>query len=217
MLKITHTSYGPPRLGDRDPKPTQEQLAQCVPWPAAPWWLVRIREEGSPFVVDVELSDSPEGAMVTGIAVRSAVQTHAEGTPEDPWLEGGSVEPVNATIVKRLPLASYTRRALARYTPPLDVRQTAPPGAATPPGQPSEPVTRPEPPPEPVKLPRGRPRRGRSEEFYRQVDEAAKKLQEQGIAPVREIARRKRVSQNLVNQWLFRARHPSAGDQEESE
>lgn len=57
-----------------------------------------------------------------------------------------------------------------------------------------------------VKVPRGRPERGRSTKFYLELLESHAQLKAQGLKPAPEIARRKGVPLNTVHQWLFRAR-----------
>jgi hypothetical protein len=57
-----------------------------------------------------------------------------------------------------------------------------------------------------VLVPRGRPRRGRTTSFYREIATAYREFEKQGKSPAREIARRKGVSVNTVYQWIHRAR-----------
>jgi hypothetical protein len=66
---------------------------------------------------------------------------------------------------------------------------------------------------EPVPLPRGWPSKGVGAEFYQELLQTARRLEQQGILPVAEIARRKRVDANVIHRWLHRARKlESAGD-----
>jgi len=55
--------------------------------------------------------------------------------------------------------------------------------------------------------PRGRPERGKSTTFYRELADSYRSFAERGKSPVKEIARRKRVSENTVHQWVYRARN----------
>lgn len=192
MARMSLTNFGRPRLSDRDPRPSSKRRAEGVGWPAAPRYLARIND--GPVAVDVEMCSTAEGVAITGIAVRTLVPTHAGGSAEDPWAEGADFEEVTATLVRRLPLASYARAAKALCA-----------GLVGSP-EPEVPETKAVPEPAPVRLPRGRPKRGASEGFYRELARAARALQAQGKAPIPEIARRKRVSTNLANQWLFQAR-----------
>jgi hypothetical protein len=58
-----------------------------------------------------------------------------------------------------------------------------------------------------VLVPRGRPKRGNSARFYRELADMYRELTLRGLAfPVKEIARRKRVPENTVHQWIYRAR-----------
>jgi hypothetical protein len=58
-----------------------------------------------------------------------------------------------------------------------------------------------------VLVPRGRPKRGKSASFYKQLADSYRELAVTGASPVKEIARRKRVSENAVHQWIHRARN----------
>ena len=58
-----------------------------------------------------------------------------------------------------------------------------------------------------VLLPRGGPPTRRPAKFYKQIAEAYNALALKGVvSPVKEIARRKRVSENTVHQWVYKAR-----------
>jgi hypothetical protein len=57
-----------------------------------------------------------------------------------------------------------------------------------------------------VRAPRGRPRRGRSSNFYAEIAEFYRAAVAQGKRPGAEIARRKGVDANLARQWIYRAR-----------
>ncbi len=179
------------RMGSPGPVPGPmigaADLAEGVLWPFPAEWTVRFLPEDSPYVVDVEVASDEDGAhYLTGIATRSGVPTSASGTPDDPWLEGAEYDPVSPRDAQRLPLSRYARAALAIVNDPLteEGRQEA----------------------RRILVPRGRPSRRRGAAFYRELLRAARDLEEQGILPVPEIARRKQVSENLVHQWLHRAR-----------
>lgn len=179
------------RMGSPGPVPGPmigaADLAEGVPWPFPAEWTVRFLPEDSPYVVDVEVATDEDGThYLTGIAARSGVPTSASGTPDDPWLEGAEYDPVSPRDAQRLPLSRYARAALAIVNDPLteEGRQEA----------------------RRILVPRGRPSRRRGAAFYRELLATARDLEEQGIRPVPEIARRKQVSENLVHQWLHRAR-----------
>jgi hypothetical protein len=57
-----------------------------------------------------------------------------------------------------------------------------------------------------ARVPRGRPERGHSTDFYRDLARAYSELAAANVRPVPEIARRKRVDENTVHQWIHRAR-----------
>jgi hypothetical protein len=179
------------RVGSPGPVPGPPigaaDLAEGVLWPYPADWTVRFCPEDSPYVVDVEVATDGDGAhYLSGIAIRSGVPTSASGTPDDPWLEGADYDPVSPRDVQRLPLSRYARAALAIVNDPLTEQGRREARS--------------------ILVPRGRPSRRRGAAFYRDLLATARDLEEQGIRPVPEIARRKHVSQNLVHQWLHRAR-----------
>lgn len=187
----SHTGPEPPPLPG--PRLSASDLAEGVRWPYPPRWIVRFQPEDSPYVVDIEVDTDDEGEpSVTGIAVRAGLSTTPDGTPEDPWLEGGWFDAVVPRDVQRMPLATYARAALAKVRDPFteEGRQE---------------LRR-------ILVPPGRPRRGRGGGFYREILQTARQLEEQGIRPVRQIARRKRVTENVVHQWLHRARKLEADE-----
>ena len=57
-----------------------------------------------------------------------------------------------------------------------------------------------------ILAPRGRPQRGKSTEFYREIANAYRAFAFAGEAPVRAIARQKRIPENTVHQSIIRAR-----------
>ncbi len=168
------------------PKPTASELKEGILWPYPPEWIVRFASEDSTYIVDIEVELTDGEPNITGIAVRAGVPTSPKGTPEDPWLEGGSYDPVVPRDVQRLPLSTYAKAALATVRDPLTAEGR-------------QEVKR-------ILVPRRRPERGRGSDFYREILRISRELEAQGVRPVAEIARRKRVSPNLVHQWLYRAR-----------
>ncbi len=174
------------------PTITQADLDEGVLWPYPPEWIVRFSPERSRYLIDVEMATDADGMVfVTGYAVRSGVPTSASGTTVDPWLEGAEVEPVSPRDVQRISLWRFARAALALARDPLvpQGRQKA----------------------ERVLMPRGLPKNGVGAEFYQELLQTARRLEGQGVAPVAEIARRKRVDANVVHQWLHRARKLDSG------
>ena len=57
-----------------------------------------------------------------------------------------------------------------------------------------------------ILVPRGRPQRGKSTKFYRDIANSYRDFATAGESPVRAIARRKRAPENTVHQWIHRAR-----------
>lgn len=57
-----------------------------------------------------------------------------------------------------------------------------------------------------MRLPRGRPKHGKSIDFYRDLAKVYKQCELAGLSPVKEIARRKREPENTVHQWVYRMR-----------
>jgi hypothetical protein len=101
------------------PEPQQVDLGK-VPWPVPGRTVVRFVPRDKPFAVDVEFrEDEEEGPVATGIAVRVAVATHADGSPDDPWKEGADFAALKARDLQRLPLASYVKAATAIVTDPF--------------------------------------------------------------------------------------------------
>ena len=169
------------------PRITPADLEQGVGWPYPPEWIIRFAPGHASYVVDVEIATEEGGkTALIGIAVRSGIPTSPAGTPKDPWLEGAEYEPVVPREVQRLPLGRYARAGLAIANDPFTAEGRRE-------------IQR-------ILVPKGRPSRGRGAEFYLDLLATARSLEEQGIRPVPEIARRKKVSENLVHQWLHRAR-----------
>lgn len=184
---IQRSDPGPidgPQISERD-------LHDGVNWPYPPEWIVRFDLENKGWMLDVEVTTDTEGIRwLTGIVVRSGVPTTATGTQADPWLEGGEFEPLEASMVKQLPLGRYVRAALAIVDDPLtgagrrEARRVL-----LPPGDPKDQAVGPE--------------------WYEELLKMAKEIEKQGRSAVQEIAERKDVSTNVVNQWLHRARQLS--------
>jgi hypothetical protein len=170
-------------------------LAEGVTWPCPIEWVIRFIPDESPHAIDVEVMEGNDGSYdVTGISVRATTPTSPGGTLENPWLEGGQFDPIVARDVQRLPLTQYTRAAIAiiKSNRPFSTEHAE---------RIAKRIVA-----ERIVMPRGRPSKGVGPEFYLELLAVAKELEKQGIRPVPEIAKRKRVNQNLVHQWLHRAR-----------
>jgi hypothetical protein len=176
------------------PRPDQEDLARRIDWPIPARFVVRVRDPDSPYYVDVEAYDDEGEIVVTGIAVRSAVRT--AGTAELDW-EEADVPPVSPRDVRRMPLDTYVRAALAVINDPLTEE-----GA--------------------VKLhralrPRGGPGRGYGSQFYAGILSYHNDLLQRrpDERPIRIIAEEYGVPEPRVRQWLFRARHPKGSSEQQ--
>ena len=141
------------------------------------------------YAVDVEFVRDSEGELVpVGVAVRRTFPTsRRKKRGEYPVAQGIEPEPISAVDLRKIPFGRVIRAATtaAREPFPTDKRHDEL---------------------ESILVPRGRPQRGRSVKFYRQIAEAARAYKRLGISPAKEIARRKGVSENLVHQWLYVAR-----------
>jgi hypothetical protein len=184
-----------------------------------------IEQERGPdgrLAVSVDLRFDEDGPYVTGIAVRRHHMAGYRG-------ERTNVAPRD---VQRLPLAKMVSAALAfastsekppptqflrpdeiaagwtsrPFDPRVEVEMTYYLGAE-PPEERWFPEAQPLVDARKILLPRGRPQRGRSVDFYRELAKSYRNLELAGLSPVKEIARRKRVSENTVHQWVHRMRH----------
>lgn len=159
-------------------------------WPAEATDHARVWgvTDGS-YVVDVEFSrDEHHNLVPVGVAVRRTFPTsrHKKGG-DYPFVEGTQPEPLSAGDVRGIPFGRVIRAATLVVANP-------------------EPSTERHDELNRILVPRGRPQRGRSEKFYRDVAAAARACSRNGLSPAKEIARRKNVSENLVHQWLHVAR-----------
>jgi hypothetical protein len=162
-----------------------------------------LSSEWPDYAVDVELRLPPGtptgpfrefGPVVTGIAVRRRVPMKPKGKRaafehEAEWPEDVEPLPLSLRDVRRLPLDRIAAAALAA------AREYA--------EEPSEarftPVT------EALTLP-GRPKGRNKEQFYKAVAELHRGWTKKGLSPAKELAKRKRVSENTAHQWIYKAR-----------
>lgn len=183
---------------------------------ADPELAVVVYPTGAPYTVSVELRRHSDGAwFVIGIAVRRQYPWWEEPSgweaSDERWAsENPHVSPRD---VQRLPLARIVRAALAAASsaerPNLATGKPAASSVArifaedgiTPPQEAAWAQVA-----QRVLLPRGRPQRGKSVDFYRELANSYRALARTGVSPPKVIARRKRVSTNTVYQWLYRAR-----------
>ena len=187
------------RKGFRDPvEPPRDFQSEGMPWPMPAQSIMRVvSEEWPKYAVDVELRlDALDEPVVTGVAVRPRVPLKARGRRagiEPPnnaeWPEGTEPLPLSLRDVRRLPLDRIATAAV------VYVRQAK--------EEPSP--DRMQPVAEALSLP-GRPTGRNKERFYRAVAELYRQWTLKGLSPAKELAKRKRVSENTAHQWIFKAR-----------
>lgn len=166
-------------------------------WPAEPSEVVRVwGATDAPYAIDVEFVRDSDGNLVpVGVSVRRAYPTSRhkqQGRYQ--FANEAALEPLLAVDVRQIPFGRVIRAALAAADAELEDDISAD-------------VDR-------ILVPRGRPQRGKSVKFYRDLLKSAHEFRQQGLSPAKEIARRKGVSPNLVHQWLHVARRlpPANGE-----
>jgi hypothetical protein len=174
-----------------------------------------------PYTVSVELRYDPDGApFVLGVAIRCQYpswEEWQEWRENIGWPAAGTRPHVSARDIQRFPIAQIVRAALAAAAtakrPTLEngkparsqvaaVLADADPAWREQGGRDwdwAEDARK-------ILVPRGRPERGKSAGFYKDIAVSHRKFAAAGKSPVKEIARRKRVSENTVHQWVHRAR-----------
>jgi hypothetical protein len=181
----------------------QKRGEETFEWPAEPLFIASIRGvTDAPYAVDVELARDDEGAFVpVGVLVRRLFPTsrHKQGGVY-PFASGTQPEPVSAAEIRKIPFGKIIRAAITAASSMEPFKK----GEADDPERILEErhneIER-------ILVPRGRPKRGRSVKWYCDLLKAAKRFEERGLSPAKEIARGKTgVSENLVHQWLHVAR-----------
>jgi hypothetical protein len=150
-------------------------------WPSEPELFETVFDYAAPYVVTVGFvrDDAPVPVEIT---VRRTFPVSDQGG----FLDGAEPEPLSARDVRRLPLDRLLRAATA--------------AADSGPVESAAEVSK-------ILLPRGRPGGGaRSIAFYREIASAHRQIEQLGESPAKAIARRKRVSENTVHQWIHKAR-----------
>lgn len=164
-------------------------------WPATPG-PEQVRVLGAtdaPYAVDVDfVRDSASELVPIGVHVRRTFPTsrHKKGR-EYPFVEGTEPQPVSAVDLRAIPFGRIIRAATIAVNQPLPTDER------------HDELKR-------TLVPRGRPKKGRSREWYLSLLAGARKFEKDGLSPAKEIARRKGVSPNLVYQWLHVARRIEA-------
>jgi hypothetical protein len=188
-------------------------------WYDDPDLVVHVFPRDSKYDVAVEIQRPADGpSLVSGVAIRT---THMLSGASEP-------RPISPREIQRLPLARIVRAAVAAAAtapawdelPSVSTRYPSEPVRIR--GRPDilyydhEPAIREKFPDVPwlatakrkLATPRGRPQRGKAAKFYLDLLVLHDDLAAQGYAsPVKEIAKRMKESENLVHQWLYRARH----------
>jgi hypothetical protein len=186
--------------------------------------IVTVLEQDSPYGVSVELQRDETGGppFVIGVAVR---RSRLRG-----WKSGERAH-VAPRAIQRLPLARIVRAALAAAALAMEKPPVYPPRLDPDTGELIQSRSarrgvlaeegRYDPGPERdaqaasgdygavarrILVPRGQPVRGKAAGFYREIARAHRELSALGLSPAKEIASRKGVSRNTVDQWLHRAR-----------
>ncbi len=162
-----------------------------------PWQWVEERD-GYRLTVDV--------SELAGVPIVSAVKVERVGAPPFPGgTDHSDAEPISPRDVRRLPLSTVFERAKAAAGVMYEASRDPRAGIEGIPGQEindaiRERLRR-------VSVPRGRPVGGRSQGFYAEILATHRELLAAGVEhPNAEIAKRKRVPRNTVDQWLYRAR-----------
>jgi hypothetical protein len=180
----------------------------------SPEFAVVVFPVEAPYTVTVEFRRDPDARpFVMGVAVRYQPLWAFE---DDFWERDEEERPhVSPRDVQRLPLARIVRAAIAAAnsaerpviestgkpavseTARLFADESAEPWKGDPPW--AEAARK-------ILVPRGRPERGKSAKFYKDLADSHRAFALAGKSPVKEIARRKGVSENTVHQWVHRAR-----------
>ncbi len=161
--------------------------AETLWWPAEPDLFETVFGYASPYVVTVGfVRPRPEDVPVpVEVTIRRAFPVSevdsSSGFKSEP-------APLSAREVRRLPLDRIVRAATAAADrgPVVSASEISK-----------------------VLIPRGRPTGGeRSIKFYKEIADAYREIQQldPDESPARVIARRKRVPENTVHQWIYKAR-----------
>jgi hypothetical protein len=180
----------------------QRRGEETFPWPADPDQLIRIfgvTEE--PYAVDVDLVRDGDEFVPVGVSVhRLFPHSRHKKQGRYPFADGTRLEPLAAADLRKIPFGRIIRAAItaAESMEPFKKGEADDPERIL---QERHDAL------EQILVPSGRPKRGRSLNFYCNLLKAARAFEREGLSPAKEIARRKKgVSPNLVHQWLHVAR-----------
>jgi hypothetical protein len=159
--------------------------AEALRWPAEPDLFETVFDYAAPYVVTVGFarSDADDVPVPVEVTIRLTFPVSETGRG---FAEGTEPRSLSTRDVRRLPLDRIVRAATA----------AADAGPVEALAEISKSL-----------VPPGRPAGGeRSVVFYKGIAEAYRQLTEQQKSPAKEIARRKRVSENTAHQWIYKAR-----------
>jgi hypothetical protein len=154
-----------------------------------PDFTLTVQLRGSPYLVAIEICLS--GDEATPFASGTSIRRSDRGR-------------VSARDVQRLPLSAMMRAATAAVG--AAVREGAGWSAEVPPFKIGDGDRWPHK-ARKVLVPRGRPQRGKSTEFYREIARTHDEYSALGLSPAKEIASKKNVPEGTVHQWFHRARN----------
>jgi hypothetical protein len=173
------------------PRPLSDDLRSGAEWPVPPEAIKRIRMPETDYFIDVEIVWDSEGNPVpTGVAIRLGVPmkraARVVDSPYDYFAETTEPLPISPREVRRLPISTCVQWAIAHATDPI--------------GEEGERVQK------DALKPKGA--RAHTSTFYRDLARRFLALQQdpQIDRPVRVLAKERGVKENVVHQWLYRAR-----------
>jgi hypothetical protein len=206
-----------------------------IEWPRRYWYtdpelVLTFLPEGSPYSVAVELRGDDDGPFVTGVAVRRSRFGGGWDGVSSTTVSPRDIQ--RMPLSRMLQAAVAAASELEWAAKPISFDDLLSDAALSPPDEhgrrwggpiPGRPAIVYDPggggeryPVSPhlqwadtarkAMVPRGRPQRGKSASFYKEIGDAYRNLAASGASPVKEIARRKSVSENTVHQWVHRAR-----------
>jgi hypothetical protein len=159
--------------------------AEALRWPAEPDLFETVFDDAAPYVVTVGFVRPDAGDVPVPVEVTIRLTFTVSETGQE-FVEGTEPRSLSTRDVRRLAFDRIVRAAtVAADSGPVESLSE---------------ISK-------ILLPRGRPGGGeRSVLFYKGIAEAYRELTKQEKSPAKEIARRKRVSENTAHQWIYKAR-----------
>jgi hypothetical protein len=150
-------------------------------------WTVTVKPDLGTVTVELgdELDYCVEVEIRNNLSDSGELEPVAAGINVHRWPdEGGRYRAVAPREIQRLPLTRIRDAALIAWRgggdwPALDDK---------------------------LRVPQGRPEKGRSTPFYKEIADSYRQCKAQGVSPAKTIAKRKRVDENTVYTWIHRAR-----------